>query len=124
VRECVRVFAVKEDPMPLESIAMQKMVGMSPTEQGWNVTPSLFVPIERDEGKTGAPIAESDARVTLTMEAARAAFEEIDKNHDEELSQIEYIKALRRNPELAKRLGTNSQKKFGNSDFTSYITDF
>jgi hypothetical protein len=44
------------------------------------------------------------------MEAARAAFEEIDKNHDEELSQIEYIKALRRNPELAKRLGTNPNK--------------
>jgi hypothetical protein len=43
--------------------------------------------------------------VTLTMEEARATFEEIDKNHDEELSQIEYIKALRRNPELAKRLG-------------------
>jgi hypothetical protein len=91
--------------MQLESIAMRKMVGMSPTEQGWHVTPSSFVPIERDEGKTRAPIAESDARVTLTMEAARAAFEEIDKNHDEELSQIEYIKALRRNPELAKRLG-------------------
>ena len=96
--------------MQLESIAMRKMVGMSPTEQGWHVTPSSFVPIERDEGKTRAPIAESDARVTLTMEAARAAFEEIDKNHDEELSQIEYIKALRRNPELAKRLGTNPKK--------------
>ena len=96
--------------MQLESIAMRKMVGMSPTEQGWHVTPSSFVPIERDEGKTRAPIAESDARVTLTMEAARAAFEEIDKNHDEELSQIEYIKALRRNPELAKRLGTNPNK--------------
>ena len=61
-------------------------------------------------GGVGAPIAESVARVTLTMEEARAAFEEIDKNHDEELSQIEYIKALRSNPELAKRLGTNSQK--------------
>ena len=43
--------------------------------------------------------------MTLTLEEARATFEEIDKNHDAELSQIEYIKALRSNPELAKRLG-------------------
>ena len=48
--------------------------------------------------------------MTMTIEEARAAFEEIDKNHNEELSQIEYIKALRSNPELAKRLGINSQK--------------
>ena len=44
------------------------------------------------------------------MEEARATFEEIDKNHDEELSQIEYIKALRRNPEPAKHLGPDSQQ--------------
>jgi hypothetical protein len=43
--------------------------------------------------------------VTLTLDEARATFEEIDKNHDEELSQIEYIQALRRNPALANRLG-------------------
>jgi hypothetical protein len=49
-------------------------------------------------------------RVTLTIEEARATFEEIDKNHDAELSQIEYIKALRSNPEIAKRLGTNSHQ--------------
>jgi hypothetical protein len=36
-----------------------------------------------------------DARVRLTTDEARETFEAIDKNHVEELSQIEYIRALR-----------------------------
>ncbi len=102
------MFAVKEAPMQLDSIAIRNMVDKSPIEQGRQVFPSSFFTIERDEGANRAQLvlAESDdARVTLTMAEARATFEEIDKNHDEELSQIEYIKALRSNPELAKRLG-------------------
>jgi len=46
-----------------------------------------------------------EARVRLTTDEARETFEAIDKNHDEELSQIEYIQALRKNPKIAKRLG-------------------
>ena len=41
----------------------------------------------------------------MTTDEARETFEAIDKNHDEELSQIEYIQALRKNPKIAKRLG-------------------
>jgi Ca2+-binding EF-hand superfamily protein len=45
------------------------------------------------------------ARKPLTMEEAREVFDKIDKNHDGNLSQIEFIKALRKNPALATRLG-------------------
>jgi len=43
--------------------------------------------------------------ILLSESDARQIFREIDRNDNGELSQIEFIKALRSNPSLAERLG-------------------
>jgi hypothetical protein len=50
-------------------------------------------------------LADDLALVTLTTDEAHETFEAIDKNRDEELSQIDYIQAFQRNPKIAKHLG-------------------
>jgi hypothetical protein len=75
--------------------------GPEAEEEALHAATHSLLPLSLHSNLHAAP----PARKALTMEEAREAFEQVDKNNDGNLSQIEFIKALRSNPELAKRLG-------------------
>eukprot|EP00293_Proteomonas_sulcata_P020257 CAMPEP_0184289060 /NCGR_PEP_ID=MMETSP1049-20130417/1535_1 /TAXON_ID=77928 /ORGANISM="Proteomonas sulcata, Strain CCMP704" /LENGTH=478 /DNA_ID=CAMNT_0026595709 /DNA_START=77 /DNA_END=1513 /DNA_ORIENTATION=- len=56
----------------------------------------------------------------MTVNELREIFEELDKNHDGEVSHAEFIKGLRKKPELARKLGMEAsfgQESAGRDDY-------